>query len=98
MKKGIISQKTLNDEKSALGQIDFSIAKKFKKILENLTEINILIKKRKNKDDRETLVDLIAQKALLQSQLKAWDNAGRPTDKKGFQIFLQENYYLPSKM
>ena len=93
MKKGIISQKTLNDEKSALGQIDFSIAKKFKKILENLTEINILIKKRKNKDDRETLVDLIAQKALLQSQLKAWDNAGRPTDKKGFQIFLQEKCF-----
>ena len=31
MKKEIISQKTLNDEKSALGQIDFSIAKKFKK-------------------------------------------------------------------
>lgn len=93
MKKGIISQKTLNDEKSALGQIDFSIAKKFKKILENLTEINILIKKRKNKDDRETLVDLIAQKALLQSQLKDWDKAGRPTDKKGFQEFLQEGCF-----
>jgi len=93
MKKRIISQKTLNDEKSALGRIDFSIANKYKKILENLTEINILIKKRKNKDDRETLVDLIAQKALLQSQLKDWDKAGRPTDKKGFQEFLQEGCF-----
>ena len=93
MKKRIISQKTLNDEKVALGSIDFSIANKYKKILEKLAEINILIKKRKNKDDRETLVDLIAQKALLQSQLKDWDEAGRPIDKKGFQIFLQEKCF-----
>ena len=92
-KKKIISQKTLKDEKVALGSLDFSIANKYKKILEKLAEINILIKKRKNKDDRETLVDLIAQKALLQSQLKDWDKAGRPTDKKGFQEFLQEGCF-----
>ena len=93
MKKRIISQKTLKDEKIALGSLDFSIAKKFKKILENLTEINSLIKKRKNKNDRETLVDLLAEKALLQSQLKDWDKAKRPIDKKGFQRFLQEGCF-----
>ena len=93
MKKRIISQKTLKDEKVALGRLDFSIANKYKKILEKLAEINILIKKRKNKDDRETLVDLIAHKALLQSQLKDWDQAGRPIDKKGFQLFLQEKCF-----
>ena len=92
MKKRIISQKTLNDEKVALGSIDFSIANKYKKILEKLAEINILINKRK-KGDRETLVDLLAEKALLQSQLKDWDKAKRPTDKKGFQRFLQEGCF-----
>ena len=84
MKKGIRSQKTLKNEKGALGGLDFSIAKQYKKILEKIEEINILIKKRKNKNDRETLVDLLAEKALLQSQLKAWDDAGRQTDKKRF--------------
>ena len=94
MKKGIGLQKTLKEEKNALGGLDFSIAKKFKKILEKIEEINILIAKVTKIKNKETLVDLLAEKTRLQSQLKDWDQAGRPIDKKGFQIFLQEKCFV----
>ena len=89
MKKIIGLQKTLKEEKNALGGLDFSIAKKFKKILERLEETNNLIIKATKLKLKDTLVDLLDEKTILQSQLKDWDQAGRPIDKKGFQIFLQ---------
>jgi len=91
MKKGNKSSEIQKLDK--LGGEHFTMANNYSRILQKLNDIDRELYKRKTKGDKETLVDLLAEKALLQSQLKDWDKAKRPTNKKGFQEFLQEGCF-----
>ena len=91
MKKGDKSSEIQKLDK--LGGEHFTIANNYSRILQQLNDIDRELYKRNTKGDKETLVDLLAEKALLQSQLKDWDKAKRPTNKKGFQEFLQEGCF-----
>jgi hypothetical protein len=90
MKKGNKSSEIQKLDK--LGE-HFTMANSYSRILQNLNDIDRELYKRKTKGDKETLVDLLTEKALLQSRLKDWDKAKRPTNKKGFQEFLQEGCF-----
>ena len=78
MKKGDKSSEIQKLDK--LGGEHFIIANNYSRILQNLNNIDKEINNHKKKGDKETLVDLLTEKTLLQSQLKNWDEAKRPTE------------------
>ena len=91
MKKGNKSSEIQKLDK--LGGEHFTMANNYSRILQKLNDIDRELHKHKTKGNKETLVDLLTEKALLQSRLKDWDKAKRPTNKKGFQEFLQEGCF-----